>query len=223
MKIKAIIFDMDGTIIDTTDIWSKATDELIRLQKPDITPELLQAIRKDIHGLALKATCNLIKDCLNSTDSVEELVNKKINIVSQLYSKGINFIPGFQEFYNYLKVRKLDMAVATNADAYSLKLAKNMLKLDNFFGNHIYDISYVNNIHKPNPDVYLYALNKINMQSDQCIAIEDSANGIKAAKSAGIFCIGLNTSGDLETLSEADHIVDKYQDIDLDAISFKYF
>lgn len=223
MKIKAIIFDMDGTIIDTTDIWSQANNSLIRSKKPDICNIVLKEILDKVHGLALPYTCQVIKDTLKINDSIENLIDQKVSIVTSLYNNGIKFIDGFEKFYSHVKANNLITAIATNADLYTLQSAKNSLNLEMFFGHNIYDISYVNNVCKPNPDIYLYAINKINVSFNQCIAIEDSANGIRAAKAAGIFCIGINTAKDREKLNEADYVVDNYEQIDLEKISKIYF
>lgn len=88
-----------------------------------------------------------------------------------------------------------------------------MLKIERFFDKHIYNVSRVNNI--PDPILYLYTAKQLNINPAQCIAIEDSAHGIKAAKSAGMYCIGINTAGNYEQLKESDIIVDSYSDINL--------
>ncbi|MBP9765178.1 HAD family phosphatase, partial [Candidatus Babeliales bacterium] len=87
--------------------------------------------------------------------------------------------------------------------------------LDRFFKHHIYTIDRVNKQAKPKPDVYLFAAEQLGVQPDECIAIEDSAHGIAAAKAAKMFCIGINTGNDKHSLTQADLIIDSYNEIDL--------
>ena len=68
---------------------------------------------------------------------------------------------------------------------------------------------------KPNPAIYLYAAQQLGIDPEDCIAIEDSRHGIRAAKNAGMFCIGINSSKNLENIQEADHKIDAYHELDL--------
>lgn len=215
MKFKAIIFDMDGTIIDTTDIWSNATMHLIKNHGIDYTEDLAKEIHDLTHGLAIDKTCQIIKDVAKIDTPLELLISKKNQIAVDLYKEGIKFILGFEEFHKTIFDKNIKSAVATNADDRTLQITKDVLNIERFFGEHIYNISHVNNLCKPNPALYLHAAYKLNTDPKDCIAIEDSAHGIKAAKNAGIYCIGINTSGNLDQLKEADIIIDGYHQIDL--------
>lgn len=215
MEIKAIIFDMDGTIIDTSEIWFKATKSLILSKGINLTPELEMQLCKEIHGLNLSNACKIIKDIANIDEPIENLMRQKSEIACKLYGQGIKFIEGFENFHAQIKAKNIKHAIATNADVETLRIAKKILKIENFFGNHIYDISCVNNIGKPNPIIYLHASAKLDVDPKFCIAIEDSAHGIQAAKSAGMRCIGINTSKNRESLRESDFIIEGYHELDL--------
>lgn len=102
-----------------------------------------------------------------------------------------------------------------------MAITNETLQLDNFFGEHIYNISHVNNKYKPHPDLYLYAAQRLGIPPEECIAIEDSTHGVNAAVSAGMFCIGINTGNDKYALRHAQMIVDNYNQIDLENLLYK--
>lgn len=218
MNYKAIVFDLDGTIIDTSNIWSQATRDLLKRKGVVLTPELESRITERIHGLAMDKTCQVLKELTAMEDPVEQIILEKSQIACSLYNKGISFVPGFVEFFRDLRARELLTAIATNADPGSLAIAMDSLHLPTFFAEHIYSIACVNNVCKPNPDVYLYAARRLGVDPKECIAIEDSAHGITAAQAAGMFCIGINTSRNYEQVKHADLIVDRYDQIDLGAL-----
>jgi HAD superfamily hydrolase (TIGR01509 family) len=215
MKFKAIIFDMDGTIVDTSHIWVEATRCLIAAKGIVLTPELEARIAHEAHGLAMDKVCHILKDMMTLEDSVDKLIEEKTALACDLYRQGLIFIDGFEDFYKQVLAYNLKSAIATNADNCTLYIVKELLNLERFFGSHIYNISCVNNICKPDPAVYLHAAQQLAVDPRECIALEDSAHGIKAAQRAGMFCIGINTSRNYNQVKHADLIVDAYSEINL--------
>ncbi len=215
MKYKAIIFDMDGTIVDTEHIWNSSTQKLISNRGIHLTSEMVTELQARLNGMALPQSCKIIKEMANLSESVEELMHEKTRLACDLYANGIQFIEGFVEFHKQVLALDLKVSIATNANDATLTITNQLLKLDNFFGSHMYNISHVNNVAKPNPAIYLHAAKQLEIDPAHCIAIEDSAHGIAAAKAAGMFCIGINTSRNPDHVKEAHLKISGYHEIPL--------
>ena len=221
IPIKAIIFDMDGTIIETEHIWKYATATLLTSRGITITPELEHELSMRLAGLSSRECCIIIKELTNISDSVESLMLEKSKLANDVYEQGIRLIHGFQAFHTVAKSLNLKIGLATNVSAQTVAITNKKLNLTQFFGQHMYNISHVNFIGKPNPDIYLHAAQQLDVDPKHCIAIEDSAHGIQAAQKAGMFCIGINTSQKPELLQKANLIINGYHEIDLPNIMDK--
>ena len=215
MKYKSIIFDLDGTIIDTNHIWDKATCDLISTRGITITPEIREEHSKELKGNAIHNSCALLKKKFDLAHPVEELIAEKKQRAHDLYLEGLKFVEGFEEFHKLVKTHNLRVGIATNSEDHTLNTAINQLKLRDFFGEHIYNFTFVNNKAKPEPDVYLFTAKQLGVDPSECIVIEDAAHGIEAANKAGMFCIGINTGGRPHELKEAQFVIDHYKEIDL--------
>lgn len=215
MNYKAIIFDLDGTIIDTEIIWDQASRQLIARRGVTLDQTTEKELFKNIHGLALHKSCLLIKETAQLSDTVEDLMREKSALAHGLFKSNVHFIPGFTDFHKQLATYNLKSGIATNASAETAQLTDQLLNLRQFFGEHIYNVSHVNFANKPAPDLYLHAAKQLYVDPTACIAIEDSTHGITAAKAAGMFCIGINTARNRQALLQADCIVDHYTEIDL--------
>jgi len=215
MRYKAIIFDMDGTIVDTEHIWEQTNKEIIVRRGIEFTPELKKELASLLQGLGLPESCQIIKDVAGLDDDVETIIQETKQTAHHLYRTGIIFVKGFLEFHNNAINHGLKVGVATNADDGTLHITREKLNLEQLFGKHIYNISHVNNVSKPDPALYLHAAEQLGEDPDNCVAIEDSAHGIQAAKGAGILCFGINTANKPEQLRHADVVIDGYEEIDL--------
>ena len=215
MKYQAIIFDMDGTIIATDHIWNKATERFLDSRTIEIQHEEKIALYEFLKGMALPDASRHLKSTFNVDDHEDVIMHEYSHFANTLYQTEVMFVEGFLEFHATLDSHNLKYGVATNADDRTLNTTKKALPLETLFGQHIYNIAHVNFQGKPKPDIYLHAAAQLGIDPRLCIAIEDSAHGVKAAKAANMFCIGINTHGNPDQLKEADIIINGYHEIDL--------
>ena len=215
MKYKAIIFDMDGTIIDTEHIWKRASFVMLERRGIMLSEEQHAEIAKELHGLALTHCCLYLKMRGFFVEEVEDLAREKRQIAHELFEKEVRFMNGFLDFFKKVQQHELKTAIATNAEHETVQVTNKALNLENLFGQHVYHLEHVNRQGKPHPAIYLHASSKLEIEPEFCIAIEDSPRGIQSAKKAGMFCIGFNSAGNREALSEADIVIDMYEEVDL--------
>lgn len=217
MKYKAIIFDMDGTIIDSEGLWAEASKHML-MQKGGLSEEECLKILPEFKGASLQTSCAYVKMAYNTKESIDELMREKEAFVFDNFATMSQFIDGFESFHQRLVAKGLASAIATNANQRTLDCITANMPLSKFFNEHIYCMDHVGKKAKPEPDVFLHAADKVNVEPTQCIAIEDSAHGVAAAKAAGMFCIGINTGNDRTALSQADLIIEHYDEIDLNSL-----
>lgn len=221
MRYKAIIFDMDGTIVHTEHLWAQATCKVFENRGHQLTDMQKETLKGQLIGSGLPHACQIIKDMLGTQDSIEIIMKEKLALADQLYEQGIAFIDGFLEFHQKVMSIPLKVGVATNATMHTVQRTECSLNLSAYFGEHVYTINHVHNRGKPDPAVYLYAAAQLGIAPQECIAIEDSAHGIMAAKAAGMLCIGINTSQKPEQIKEAHLRVDSYEEISLENLLYK--
>lgn len=210
---------MDGTIINSEHRWNEATIHLLQT-KVNLSLEECHKILPQFKGASLYTSCHFIKIAYRPKESIEQLMKEKEAFVFKNFEKLVTFIDGFESFHAKLSARGLPSAIATNAHQTSLDRIKKHIPLHTFFKEHIYCIDQVGKRAKPLPDVYLHAANQLGLEPEHCIAIEDSAHGIAAAKAANMFCIGINSGDDRAALKQADLIIDHYDEIDLESLLY---
>lgn len=215
MKFKAIIFDMDGTIIETDHIWQRAVKDMITHRGITFTDDVEKDIHNQTRGLHLEKSCTILKNTFNLSDDIKMLMAEKSQRANNLYPQHARLIKGFTDFHQKVLEHSLKTGLATNADDDTLRISKQTFNLEKYFGEHLYNLSHVNFKGKPEPDIFLYAADKLKVNPSDCVVIEDSAHGIKAARAAGMYCIGINTSQNKEFLKDSHHIIEGYDEIDL--------
>jgi len=207
---KSIIFDMDGVIIDSEPIHFKVEKKLFKNLGLVISDEE----HHSFVGTVSRETWLYIKDKYKLNQSIEELVEmERVSYMDCLLSQeNIKPIPGVAELIEELRRNNVKLVVASSASIKNIETVLKMFNLERFFETKISG-DEVNN-GKPAPDIFLYAVKIIGAEPEECIVIEDSKNGVEAAKSAGMKCIGFeNPNSGKQDLSSADIVINSFSEI----------
>ncbi len=199
---KGVLFDLDGTLIDSTPAitrsWSAVLTEIgISL---DVLPSL--------HGSPSKQSLRRLLP-----DSDENEINhwaKKIEDLEVEDTEGIILLPGARELFQYLDQSSIEWFIVTSctrdlgtsrANSVGLTLPPKSIFFDDVVKG------------KPHPDPYLLGLERLRLEAESALVLEDAPAGIKSGKAAGIKVIAMQTTHSKESLHEADHIADSLFEI----------
>lgn len=211
-KVKAVIFDMDGTIIRTEHLWLKATKGVLTRRGFRVfTPEQVKHLGS-LSGIGLLESAQVMKDSFNLKDSIHQIAAETKQIAHSLFAHKLEFIDGFELFHERLTQSSIPTSVATNADKASLQLLDQKMNLNKFFGRNLYSVEHVGNKAKPDPALFLHAAQQLNVQPDECIVFEDSIFGFRAAIAAGMKCIAIKNNGNRSYIDKAHGAIDSYHE-----------
>ncbi len=200
--LKAVLFDMDGVLVDSEEFICQAAIEMFRekgiLVRPeDFIPFVGAGENRYLGGVAGKYNhfLDLEKDKARTYEIYKEIVRNKL--------KPLN---GVKDFIALCKQKKLKIAVVTSAD--EVKMNINLREIS--IPAEMFDAT-VNGLQiekkKPFPDIYLKAAKILGIEPAECLVVEDAPNGIEASKSAGMKCLAMMSSFSEKELKEADWIV----------------
>lgn len=207
---KAFIFDMDGVIVDSESIYKEIEKELF--------DEVGVAVDHEEHisyqGSSNPIMWSLIKEKHGLHHSLEELVAMTENKVIRFFSglPKIEPMSGVVELLQWLQKNGIKLALASSSsiDVINIVLAKTGLTP---FFEVVVDCTEAG-AGKPDPTIFLLARKKLGVPKGNCVIMEDSTNGIKAAKAAGIYCIAFSGPGsEHQDKSAADLIIDNFSDL----------
>lgn len=181
IMIKAVIFDMDGVLIDTEKYYYTCWQQAAREAGFDFTGEHALMLRSCDAKVAEK----MMQQIFGQEFDYFAIRERRRQLVADIIEKnGIEMKPGVKEILSILKEKGIKTAVATATPIDRTMEHLTKLGIAELFDS-IVSAKQVKN-GKPAPDVYLYACEKIGIEPESCIAVEDSPNGIKSAYSAGL-------------------------------------
>ena len=146
--------------------------------------------------------------------SPEELAGINSDEITSYFSsiEKVPLMPGVKELLETIFNKGIPIALASSSDVRTIALLLSRTGLENYFRYKVSSETVGKS--KPEPDIYFHTAGLLNVNPDECIVIEDSRNGIKAAKAAGMHCIAYNRfSVGTDCLSDADEIISDFSEI----------
>lgn len=214
--IEAVIFDMDGVIMDSEPIHYKIEKAILKnnFNEPFEFEDHARFVGQTTQDL-WRTICkerNLSQgfEILSLLDNADYMQELKTGVIQP--------IPGVVRLIENLYEANIPMIVASSAIRENIEVVLDRFGITKYFQGYVsgQDIERT----KPNPDIFLKAADNLNVAPKNCLVIEDAKHGIEAAKAAGTFCVGYRNlnSGD-QDLSKADMVVDEIDMVNLNEIN----
>jgi HAD superfamily hydrolase (TIGR01509 family) len=187
--LKAILFDMDGVIVDTEPLHKKAYFLMFDAFNIKVSIELYESFT----GQSTINVCRKLCEVFGLDNNPEELVQSKRKIFTNLFHSdpSLQLIEGVLELIKNYHQNGLTLVLASSASMQTINNVFTRFELDQYF---IAKISGADlKASKPHPEIFEKAAELSRYSRAECMVIEDSTNGIKAAKSAGVYCVGYNS------------------------------
>lgn len=207
---KAVIFDMDGVIIDSEPIHSRVKmDTFAHFNLPFDEAELVHYMGRTSRVIFGET---LAKHGRTDITAADMAAYKHEHYLEVLESGAIEPVAGSVELIKALHGAGIPIALATSSNVRAMNAV-----LDNF-GIREYFTSILSGGElpesKPHPAIYLISAQRLGMKPEDCMVIEDTTNGIRAAKAAGMYCVAYrNPNSGEQDLSLADRVVDSFSEI----------
>lgn len=210
-NIDGIIFDLDGTLIDSMGVWKNLASEFLRKNKIVPNDDLEEVIKT---MTLLESSRYLIKE-YNLNYTVDEVISNIKDIIYDAYKYDIQAKDCVYEYLDILEKKNLKMMILTASEKELVEICLKRLGLLKYF-DHVITCGDVN-LSKDKPDIYTLSSNKINVKPERILIFEDSFHCIKAAKKANLKVMGvrdeysLKDEGNIKKL--ADYYINSFCDI----------
>ena len=213
--IDAVVFDLDGVLLDSEQLWDEVREQLAR-ERGGRWSERAQA---DMMGMSSPEWSRYLHDVVGLPESPDEIAAEVVRRMEARYRERLPLIPGARAAVEGLAAR-WPLGLASSSNRPLIDLALESSGLAPFFGVTVSSEEVARG--KPAPDVYLEAVRRLGIEPARTAAVEDSANGIRSAHAAGLRVLAIPNAHfppPDEALELADVVLDSLADLTQEAVA----
>lgn len=207
--IKAILFDMDGTLFDTERLYYRCWKKVAEENGYEIPDELLNKMR----GASLKEGSRHFNEYYNyERDYFEERAKRQLYVIEEIDKNGVPFMKGLTELFDFLKERGIKIALATSTVKEMAMKYVEISGLGNYFDAIVTGDMIEHG--KPEPDIFLLAAEKLGEDIKECAVAEDSLNGIIAGRRSGARVFFIPDLSPVTDEEKAEYVDKEFKSLD---------
>lgn len=213
--LKAVLFDMDGVIVDTEPLHRKAYFKMFEEVGIDVIEELYDSFT----GQATLPICKTLCGHFELSNDPVDLVRIKRKHFKYLFENddSLQLIDGVLELIKDYYNNGLTLVLASSASMPNINRIFERFDLNQYFKAKISGADL--KASKPHPEIFIKAAELAGEERKHCMVIEDSTNGIKAAHAADIYCVGYRSPNSVnQDYSKADMVIDSFREISFDRL-----
>jgi HAD superfamily hydrolase (TIGR01509 family) len=207
---------MDGVIVDTEPVHHYAYNQHFKLLNIEVSPEMYASFT----GNSTKNTFEKLKEAFTIEDDIESLITTKRNLFNDAFDhkEDLYLLDGVEDLIKDLYSNGMQLVLASSSAYVTIDRIFTRFNLYQYFTHIVSGEDFPKS--KPHPAIFEHAAFLSQTPTENCIVIEDSTNGIIAAKAAGIYCIGYDSvHSKLQDYSLADEVVFDFKELNFEYIS----
>jgi beta-phosphoglucomutase len=215
--IQTVIFDMDGVIVDTEPVHRYAYFQHFDELNIKVTEEMFTSFT----GNSTRNVFQILKTIFNLEHEVEDLIQRKRTIFNNAFDTkaDLELLEGVERLIIDFHDKGMQLILASSASKVTIERVFGRFKLHSYFTHIVSGEDFPKS--KPDPAIFVHAASLSIAPKANCIVIEDSTNGVRAAKAAGIYCVGYNSiHSKAQDLSEADVIINHFAELNFEKVTF---